>query len=59
MDNHSDPTIVKEKFSNVKERWNQLQFKHEMYKNVLEETKLFAEDNDEREREAIRIQEEE
>ena len=57
VDNHSDPTIVKEKFSNVKERWNQLQFKHEMYKNVLEETKLFAADTDEREREAIRNQE--
>ena len=59
MVNHSDPAIVKERFSNVKERWNQLQFKHEIYKNVLEETKLSAVDTDEREREAIRNQEEE
>ena len=28
--NHSDPAIVKERFSNAKERWNQLQFKNEI-----------------------------
>ena len=59
VDNHSDAAIVKERFSNVKERWNQLQFEHKMYKNLLEETKLVAADTDEREREAILHQEEE
>ena len=57
-DSHSDAAIVKEGFPNVKERWNQLQLKYEMYKNLLEETKLVAADTDERELEAIRSQEE-
>ena len=59
MESHSDAGIVKERFSNVKKRWNQLQLINEMYKNLLEETKLVAVDSDEREREAIRNQEEE
>ena len=59
MESHSDAAIVKERFSNVKKRWNQLQLINEMYKNLLEETKLVAVDSDEREREAIRNQEEE
>ena len=59
MESHSDAAIVKERFSNVKKRWNQLQLINEMYKNLLEETKLAAVDSDEREREAIRNQEEE
>ena len=50
MDSHSDAAIMKERFSNVKEGWNQLQLNHEMFKNLLA---------DEREREAIRNQEEE
>ena len=58
VDSYSDAAIVKERFSNVKERWNQLQLKHEMYKNLLEETKLVGADTDEREREAIHNQEE-
>ena len=59
VDSHSEAAVVKERFSNGRERWNQLQLKHEMYKNLLEETKLVATDTDEREREAIRNQEEE
>ena len=59
MESHSDAAIVKERFSNVKKRWNQLQLINEMYKNLLEETKLVAVDSDEREREAIRNQKEE
>ena len=59
MESHSDAAIVKERFSNVKKRWNQLQLINEMYQNLLEETKLVAVDSDEREREAIRNQEEE
>ena len=59
MDSHSEAAVVKERFSNGRERWNQLQLKHEMYKNLLEETKLVAAGTDEREREAIRNQEEE
>ena len=58
VDSYSDAAIVKERFSNVKERWNQLQLKHEMHKNLLEETKLVGADTDEIEREAIRNQEE-
>ena len=57
-DSHSDAAIVKERFPNVKERWNQLQLKYEIYKNLLEETKLVAADTDEGELEAIRSQEE-
>ena len=57
VDSHSDAAIVKKRFSNVKERWNQLKLEHEMYKNVLEETKLVAADTDERESEAIHNQE--
>ena len=30
VDSHSDAAIVQERFSNVKEKWNQLQLKHEM-----------------------------
>ena len=59
MESHSDAAIVKERFSNVKKRWNQLQLINKMYQNLLEETKLVAVDSDEREREAIRNQEEE
>ena len=59
VDGRSDIAIVKERFSNVKERWNQLQLKHEMYKNLLEETTIAVEDTDEKEREAIFNQEEE
>lgn len=59
VDSHSDAAIIKERFSNVKEGWNQLQLNHEMYKNLLDETNLVAVDTDEREREAIRNQEEE
>ena len=59
MESHSDAAIVKERFSNVKKRWNQLQLINEMYQNLLEETKLVAVDSDERECEAIRNQEEE
>ena len=57
MESHSDAAIVKERFSNVKKRWNQLQLINEMYKNLLEETKLVAADTDEGELEAIRSQE--
>ena len=59
VDSHYDASIVKERFSDVKERWNQLQLKHEMYKNLLEEINLVAADIDERECEVIRNQEEE
>ena len=59
VDSHSDAAIMKERFSNVKEGWNQLQLNHEMFKNLLDETNLVASDTDEREREAIRNQEEE
>ena len=59
MDSHSDAAIMKERFSNVKEGWNQLQLNHEMFKNLLDETNLVASDTDEREREAIHNQEEE
>ena len=59
VDNHHDKAIVQERFSSVKERWNQVQLKHKMYKNLLEETTLAAEDTDEAEHETIRNQKEE
>ena len=59
MESHSDAAIVKERFSNVKKRWNQLQLINEMYQNLLEETKPVAVDSDERERDAIHNKEEE